>query len=168
MPIRLAHPFSERKGKDLTPSFLRIIVIAMSYSKLYSSVIHSSLWTQADNVRLLFITLLALCDREGYVYGSRRGLERAANIKIRNGEDPWKTLMSPDPDSSDLLRNPENGGRRIEEVPSGFRLINFEYYRGIFDSEDRREQNRLAQQRFREKNPTYYVSKRKIRSAKVI
>lgn len=125
----------------------------MAYSKLHSSLVYSSLWTQPDEVRLLFITLLAVADRQGYVYGSRSGLERLANIIVRERDDesPWDVLMSPDPDSSDLMRNPENEGRRIEEVPGGFRLLNFEYYRGLRNEDDRREQTRQAQARFREK-----------------
>lgn len=124
----------------------------MSYSKLHSSIVHSSLWSQSDEVRILFVTLLALCDREGYVYGSRAGLERAANIRKSAGSDPWLVLMSPDPNSCDLMRNPENEGRRIEEVPGGFRLLNFEYYRGLRNDDDRREQNRRAAERHRNKS----------------
>jgi hypothetical protein len=124
----------------------------MSYSKLHSSLVHSSLWTEPDNVRILFITLLAICDRQGYVFGSRGGIERLANIGESEEDDPWDVLMSPDPDSSDLLRNPENEGRRIEEVPGGFRLLNFEYYRALRNDDDRREQNRQAQARFKAKN----------------
>src|SRR5207248_5918633 len=102
----------------------------MAYSKLYSSIVHSSLWTEEDHVRLLFVTLLAIADREGYVYGSRMGLERLANIISEDhARNPWEVLMAPDTDSSDLLRNPENEGRRIEEVPGGFRILNFMYYR---------------------------------------
>jgi hypothetical protein len=143
----------------------------MSYSKLHSSVVNSSLWTEPDHVRLLFITLLALCDREGFVYGSRAGLERAANITwfhdAADDLDPWDRLMSPDPDSSDALRAPENEGLRIEEVPGGFRLLNFEYYRGLRNDDDRREQNRQAQRRFKAKNKpeSAGVSQDKPRSA---
>jgi hypothetical protein len=132
----------------------------MAYSKLYSSIVHSSLWTEPDHIRLLFITLLAIADAEGYVYGSRKGLLRLANVDPSQCEqtDPFETLKGPDKDSSDLLRNPENEGRRIEEVPGGFRLLNFAYYRGIFDAEDRREQNRVAQARHREKLKSITVS----------
>lgn len=137
----------------------------MAYSKLHSSLVNSSLWTEPDNVRILFITLLALCDREGYVYGSKPGLERLANIEA--GEDaqfdPWEVLLSPDPHSSDRLRNPENEGRRIEEVSGGFRLLNFPYYRGLRNDDDRREQNRTAQARFKAKAK---ISQDKPRSAK--
>src|SRR5256885_10281371 len=104
----------------------------MSYSKLHSSLVNSSLWTETDEVRILFITLLAMCDRHGEVQGSRVGIERIANIiPDPDGDSPWEILMSPDSGSSDLMRNPDNEGRRIEEIPGGFKLLNFEYYRGL-------------------------------------
>lgn len=123
------------------------------YSKLFSSVVHSSLWSEPDHIRLLFITLLALADRDGIVYGSRSGLERAAMIDPDQAEEnnPWDRLMGPDTDSSDLMRNPENEGRRIEEIPGGFRLINYEYYKALRDAEERKVQNREAQRRHRQK-----------------
>ncbi len=121
-----------------------------------------------DHVRLLFITLLALSDRDGIVYGSRSGLMRAAMIDLDAAEehDPWRILMGPDDDSSDLMRNPENEGRRIEEIPGGFKIINYTYYRSLRDAEDRKAQNREAQQRHREKvspgkPPSAKVSRRK-------
>jgi hypothetical protein len=122
----------------------------VSYSKLHSSVVNSSLWTQPDQVRLLFVTLLALADKEGYVFGSRTRLLQIANVAPSDDLDPWEVLLGPDPDSSDLRRCPENEGRRIEEVEGGFRLLNFEYYRALRHDEDRREQNRAAQARYRQ------------------
>ena len=139
----------------------------MSYSKLHSSLVNSSLWTEPDNVRILFITLLAMCDRQGYVYGSKPGIERLANIDPTDDIDPWDALMSPDEDSSDRLRNPENEGRRIEEVPGGFRLLNFEYYRGLRNDDDRREQSRIAQDKHRAKKESAEVSHDKPKSVAV-
>ena len=132
----------------------------MSFSKLASSIVHSSLWTYEDHIRLLFVSLLAICDYEGFVYGSRHGLERAANIRWNREtqRDPWDALTSPDPDSSDLLRNPENEGRRIEAVPGGFRILNYLYYRSLRNDDDRREQNRRSQKKFRVKSTTKRAS----------
>jgi len=123
----------------------------MAYSKLHSSIVHSSLWTEPDHVRLLFITLLAMCDKEGCVYGSRGGLERAAMIDPNACDEmnPWEVLLSPDPDSSDKMRAPEHEGRRIVEIPGGFQLLNFAYYRGLRNDDDRAEQNRRAQAKWR-------------------
>src|SRR5580765_4804640 len=142
----------------------------MAYSKLYSSIVHSSLWTEPDHIRILFITLLAIADWEGYVYGSRNGLIRLANLDPDDcaQTDPFQALLDPDKDSSDLLRNPENEGRRIEAVPGGFKILNFLYYRGLRHDDDRREQNREAQQRFRSKRASAKVSQHKPASAEVI
>lgn len=136
----------------------------MAYSKLHSSIINSSLWCEPDNVRLLFITLLAMADKQGYIYGSRGGIERIAFIVIDDDEpDPWTVLMSPDQDSSDRVRSPENEGRRIEEVSGGFRLLNWDYYHGLRNDDDRAEQNRRAQEKYRNKNkpPSATVSPHK-------
>ncbi len=134
----------------------------MAYSKLHASIIGSSLWTEGDSVRILFITLLAMCDKDGCVYGTRPGISRIAMVDPDESDDAWTVLMSPDKHSSDKMRAPENEGRRIEEIPGGFRLLNFEYYRGLRNDDDRREQNRQAQARFKAK-----VSQGKPRSAKV-
>ncbi len=138
----------------------------MSYSKLHSSVVNSSLWLEDYHTRVLFITLLAICDREGYVFGTRGGIQRIANISPeppysdgavawKPEHDPWKILLNPDVGGSgDAMRAPENEGRRIEEIPGGFHILNYAYYRDLKDAEDRRHQCREAQKRFREKRNT--------------
>jgi len=130
----------------------------MHYNKLYSSLIGSSLWTENDRTRILFITLLAMADKNGIIYGTRLGLERIANIEPTPLEsfddpdfDPFAALMAADLGSTDMLRNPENEGRRIEAVEGGFKLINFGYYQTLMASDTRAEQNRLAQRTFRAK-----------------
>jgi hypothetical protein len=97
------------------------------------------------------MTLLAMCDKDGIVYGSRPGIERIANIDPEEAEEAWLALLSPDPHSSDKIRAPEHEGRRIAEVSGGFHLLNFEYYRNLRNDDERREQNRQAQARFKAK-----------------
>src|SRR6266487_1337692 len=137
----------------------------MAYSKLYSSLVSSSLWVQNDSTRLLFVTLLAMADQGGVVYGSKTGIARIANIDPDEIEGAFDTLMGPDAESSDRLRSPEHEGRRIEEVPGGYRLLNYSYYRSLRNEDDRRRQNAEAQQRRREE--TRKVSRRQPKSAKV-
>lgn len=123
----------------------------MAYSKLHSSIVGSSLWTEPDSVRILFITLLAMCDKTGIVYGSRAGLGRMANLEPDEADTAWEVLLAPDPNSSDRIRSPETQGRRVEEVPGGFKLLNFNYYTALRNDDDRREQNRKAQAKFKAK-----------------
>lgn len=119
------------------------------YAKLFASILDSSLWAADYPTRILFVTMIAMADREGNVYGSRSGLVRRAAIKPEELEPALATLIRPDAESSDLLRNPENEGRRIEEVAGGWRIVNFSYYRNLRDEDERREQNRIAQQSLR-------------------
>lgn len=124
----------------------------MAYTKLHSSIVGSSLWLEPMSTRILFITLIALADKDGMIFGSRKGLARMANIPETDVESAWDALLSPDDDSSDLVRSPEHQGRRVECVSGGFRLLNHAYYRNLRNDDDRRDQNREAQARFREKN----------------
>jgi len=57
-------------------------------------------------------------------------------------------LASPDPAS----RSKQEEGRRIERISEySYKVINYSYYRSIRTNEDRKQQNRLAQKRFRDK-----------------
>ena len=121
------------------------------YTKLFASILDSSLWSQAAYVCKLFVTMLAMADREGYVFASRVGLIRRAVLTDVETDTALAILEAPDPESSDLLRNPENQGRRVEQVSGGWRILNYCYYRELRDEDERREQNRQAQQRYRVK-----------------
>ena len=111
------------------------------FTKLYSSIIYSSVWQEPDETRLVWITLLALSDRHGMVYGSVLGLAAAARVSLPECEKALETFMSPDEHSS----NPDNEGRRVERVPGGWKLLNYALYRGIGTSESRREYQRQWQ-----------------------
>lgn len=95
--------------------------------------------------------MLAITNRQGIVLGSKNGIARIAQINPSEIDDAFNALLSADPDSSDQGRAPENQGRRIEAVPGGYRLLNYEYYRNLRNEDERREQNREAQARHRQK-----------------
>lgn len=92
------------------------------------------------------MTLIAMSDQEGYVFGSASGLARICALPVELVIRVMKKLSSPDPFSSDLLDRPSNEGRRIEEVGGGWRLINYEHYRELKDAD---EQRQLARERKR-------------------
>lgn len=123
----------------------------MMYTKLFSSIVHSSIWLEDLETKVLWITLMALMDRQGCVYGSVGGLARTAGISQKRTREILDRFLAPDPDSADLARAPEREGRRIEIVDGGWRLLNASHYRAIRDQEERREQNRAAQARARAK-----------------
>ena len=55
------------------------------YVKLFASILTSTLWAQDDATRLVWITLLALADKDGFVRASPSGLARLANVDEARG-----------------------------------------------------------------------------------
>lgn len=91
--------------------------------------------------------MLAICNKDGIAPVTAGGLARLANITPEKALDALNILSSPDPDTL----TQDNEGRRIERCSTGWRLLNFSKYREMAKSSILREQNRLAQERFREK-----------------
>ena len=115
------------------------------YTKLFGSIIHSTIWREPDHVRLVWITMLALSNRKGEVESSIPGLADAARVSLEQVEAALGILLKPDHYS----RSKEYEGRRIEECPGGWRLLNYEVYRNRLSAEDRREYQRVWQSNYR-------------------
>jgi len=117
------------------------------YTKLFSSIVHSTIWRESSEVRVLWITMLAIADRDGFVWASLPGLADAARISIEACEHGLERLQQPDPYSRSQVAD----GRRIEPVSGGWRIINYAHYRDLRDPDARREQVRQAVARHRRK-----------------
>ena len=118
------------------------------FAKLFSSITESSLWSEPKEVRLLFVTMLAKADQNGFVEASIPGLARVANLTVEETETGLQCLESPDVYS----KNPDNEGRRVLQVPGGFVLLNYEDYRARRSTEERREYMRDYMQNYRKKS----------------
>jgi hypothetical protein len=70
-----------------------------------------------------------------------------AGVSIEDCERALANLQQPDKYS----RSPEHEGRRIESIDGGWLILNRVKYRDKMSVEDRREQNRIRQQRHRAK-----------------
>lgn len=121
-------------------------MITPSFTKLQRSILTSSIWLQDAPTRLVWITLLALCDRDGISRCSLAGLAHQARVEPGECVRAVDTLMAPDPDSRDL-----GDGRRIERVPGGYLLLSYQRVLGEGAREERREYMRAAQERSRAK-----------------
>ena len=102
---------------------------------------------EPDHTRLVWITMLALADRFGFVSASVPGLASLARISKDKCEEALTTLSSPDSYS----RSTAHEGRRIEKVEGGWNLLNYETYRRKLSAEERREYNAMKQREHREK-----------------
>lgn len=120
--------------------------ITPAFTKLQRSILTSSIWLQNMPTRLVWITLLALCDRDGIARCSPAGLAHMARVDQPACEAALETLSKPDPDSRDM-----GDGRRIERVPGGFLVISYERVLAEGARESRKEYNREKQREYRAK-----------------
>lgn len=109
-----------------------------TYTKLFSSITESTVWGESYSTRIVWVTMLAMADASGNVYGAVPGLARRANVTLAEVEGALLAFMSPDPYS----RTKDEDGRRIEEIDGGWCLINHGKYSAVRGAEERREYKR--------------------------
>jgi hypothetical protein len=119
----------------------------MSYTKLFNSIITSTIWTEDDKTRILWITMLALADKNGEVQASIPGLARVAGITVADCEAAIRKFLDPDPYS----RTPDDEGRRIEAIPGGWALLNHGKYREMASRDELKEAEAERKRRYRER-----------------
>jgi hypothetical protein len=115
------------------------------YAKLFASIVHSTIWREKNHVRLVWITMLAIADKNGFVEASVPGLADISRVDLEECQSALDHLAAPD----EYSRSQDYGGRRIEPMDGGWLLLNYTKYRGALLEEKIREQNRVRQQRFR-------------------
>jgi hypothetical protein len=116
-----------------------------SFTKLVSSITESSVWDEDHATRIVWITMLAKVNKNGYVGASIPGLARLARVTIAECEAALAKFKAPDPYS----RTPDHEGRRIADAPRGWVLLNHPSFRNKRSPEEKREydRNRLAEKR---------------------
>jgi len=120
------------------------------YAKLFTSIYQGTLRGQS-HVLLVFTNLLAHADRDGIADIHPRAIAEEVGLTTEEVRVALQLLEQPDYES----RSPEEEGRRIVRLDEhrawGWRIVNYIKYRSIRNEEDRREQNREAQARFKAK-----------------
>jgi len=119
-----------------------------NYTKLFNSIVTSTIWTEDDKTRIVWITMLAIADQNGEVQASIPGLARLAAVSISDAEIAISKFLGPDPYS----RTPENDGRRIAKIDGGWELLNHAKYRKMASLAEAKEANSERQRRHRERN----------------
>jgi len=102
-------------------------------------------WQEDDATRLVWITMLAMADRHGYVGASVPGLAARARVPVPAVRAALEKFLAPDPDS----RSKEFEGRRIEVSDRGWTLLNYARFRDMRDEEAKREHDRERQRKHR-------------------
>lgn len=109
-----------------------------SFTKLSSGILASTVWQEPNSTRIVWITMLALADRNGHVMASIPGLAHLARVTIAEAEAALQTFYAPDAYSRTL----DNEGRRIEAIKGGWRLLNHGAYRAKRDPQDTTDRKR--------------------------
>lgn len=103
------------------------------FTLLWSRILDSSIWMESKETRIVWITLLAMKDKDGLVKAAKIALAHRARVSVEECDAALAILMAPDPQSM----TPANEGRRIEEVAGGWQILNHDLYR--FSTEAKRE-----------------------------
>lgn len=118
------------------------------YNKLFTSILDSSIWLEEPATKVVWITLIAAMDEEGFAhFASLKNLANRSVLSVEETEAAVKVLESPDPNSSD----PDHEGRRIERVPGGWMVLNARKYHTLTTRAIAKEKTRQRVTRFRNK-----------------
>lgn len=117
------------------------------YNKLFAKILDSSIWLEPTPIRIVWVTLIAAMDQDGYAHFSAIGnLAARARVSVEDAQKAVECFIAPDPGSGD----DENDGRRIERVPGGFFVLNAKKYKDIVTAESGRASTRERVRRYRE------------------
>ena len=145
---RIACQFSPQKlGGFLFYEINEGMQMSTGYTKLFSSIVTSTIWVESDRTRIVWITMLAMADKNGEIQASIPGLARLSGVPVPDCEEAITKFLAPDLYS----RTPDDEGRRIEKIDGGWALLNHLKYREMASREDSKAATNERVRRFREK-----------------
>lgn len=119
------------------------------YTKLFGSIVASTIWREDDKTRIVWITMLAMANKYGDVEASVPGLADLSRVSLADVEKALESLAAPDKYS----RTKDHEGRRIEAIDGGWHILNHGKYRDKMSKDERREYlaQKKREQRARDK-----------------
>jgi hypothetical protein len=119
------------------------------YNKLFTKILDSSIWLAPDPHRLVWITLIAAMDQNGYAqFACVENLAGRARVSVDETRAAVEAFEAPDP----YAPTQEFEGRRIERIDGGWFILNAEKYRNIVTRAVANEQAKLRMRKHREKH----------------
>ena len=128
---------------DVTP--VRYSNVMTGFTKLFQGIVHSTIWREPMHVKIVWVTMLAMADRDGGVSLSIPGLADLSKVSLSECVDALARLKAPD----EWSRTKEHEGRRIEDVDDGWVILNYLKYRNLMNRDDQRIKTRDRVQRHR-------------------
>ena len=126
------------------------------FTKLFASIVTSSVWLESHETFRVWIGLLAMADADGVVEGSVPGFANLCRVSVDEMEEALRRLSAPDKHS----RCKDHAGRRIEAFDGGWQVLNYASYRRQGQAKEgsrapyyRAYRARQREQAFRERDP---------------
>lgn len=118
------------------------------YNKLFTKILDSSIWLASDTTRIVWITLIAAMDEDGFCpFATVENLAARARVELKAAKKAVEQLESPEPETA----TDDDDGRRIERIAGGWLVINADKYRNMVTRIVAREQTRERVRRHRAK-----------------
>jgi hypothetical protein len=118
------------------------------YNKLFSKIVTSSVWLSPTDHRIVWVTLLALMDQDGFVpISTVANLAHTARVSEEATQAAVTSFEGPDAHDPEQ----EYQGRRIEKVPGGWMVLNAKKYAAMSTGEKARELTRIRVQEHRQR-----------------
>jgi hypothetical protein len=95
------------------------------FVKLFNCILDSSVWSYDAETKIVWITMLAMADKNGYVHAAVPGIKNRAQVSLEATERALEIFQAPDPHS----RSEANDGRRVERQGRSWLILNFEEHR---------------------------------------
>jgi len=146
--------------KVLTNAYPRATLAKMTgYTKVFGSMLDSTVWLLSKEARILWLTMLLMKDRDQMVRAAIPGLAMRARLTLEETLSALKELGKPDQYS----QNQEYEGRRVVEVEKGatWLVVSGAKYRDLMNREERLEYKRKKQAEYRARKKTLVEDARK-------
>lgn len=121
------------------------------YGKIFQQIYDGSLRSD-PMVRLVFMDMVILADRDGIVDMTHEAISARTNVALDDVCAAINQLENPDPRS----RSPKENGARIKRLDDhrdwGWQLINYEYYLRKGTKEDKNEKDKIRIRKLRKEN----------------
>lgn len=122
----------------------------VAYSKIFASITTGSVWaTGSKDARIMYVTMMALANHTGIVWGTIPGLANVARMTIPEAQEAIRELLTPDPYANEW----EPDKSVLREIQGGWLIVSHITFdtamKNAFVEDKRRQQIKSAVARHR-------------------
>jgi hypothetical protein len=117
------------------------------YTKLFQDIVTSTIWQAPNDMRVLWVTILALKGQDNICRATVPALAKMCDMTIEECEAYLERFQAPDKHS----RSQEYEGRRLKRVDGGYLVLNGQKYQDLLRGYERRDyvRDKVAEHRAR-------------------